>query len=139
MADNNYIVIDHDNDHNLGEIKITQNVIEILLGIAASQVEGVYAMQGNLSSNLHSLIGRSSRGKGVNVSYDPQTNELAADLYVYLKYGYPVPQVAMQLQKTLNQQVKLMTDMTMNAINIHVVGVLVPKSHGEPKVASENN
>lgn len=139
MADNNYIVIDHDNDHNLGEIKITQNVIEILLGIAASQVEGVYAMQGNLSSNLHSLIGRSSRGKGVNVSYDPQTNELAADLYVYLKYGYPVPQVAMQLQKTLNQQVKLMTDMTMNAINIHVVGVLSPKSHGEPKVASENN
>ena len=139
MADNNYIVIDHDNDHNLGEIKITQNVIEILLGIAASQVEGVYAMQGNLSSNLHSLIGRSSRGKGVNVSYDPQTNELAADLYVYLKYGYPVPQVAMQLQKTLNQQVKLMTDMTMNAINIHVVGVLAPKSHGVPKVASENN
>lgn len=139
MADNNYIVIDHDNDHNLGEIKITQNVIEILLGIAASQVEGVYAMQGNLSSNLHSLIGRSSRSKGVNVSYDPQTNELAADLYVYLKYGYPVPQVAMQLQKTLNQQVKLMTDMTMNAINIHVVGVLAPKSHGEPKVASENN
>lgn len=139
MADNNYIVIDHDNDHNLGEIKITQNVIEILLGIAASQVEGVYAMQGNLSSNLHSLIGRSSRGKGVNVSYDPQTNELAADLYVYLKYGYPVPQVAMQLQKTLNQQVKLMTDMTMNAINIHVVGVLASKSHGEPKVASENN
>ena len=42
MADNNYIVIDHDNDHNLGEIKITQNVIEILLGISSSKVEFVY-------------------------------------------------------------------------------------------------
>lgn len=125
MADSKYIVIDPENKNNLGDINISPAVLEVLLGIAASKVSGVSAMRGTLAD---SILGREKRSKGVTVSYDEKTGKLTADVYVYLKYGVSVPQVALEMQKDLTQQLQYMTEMEMAQVNVHVVGLVTPKT-----------
>lgn len=125
MADSKYIVIDPENKNNLGDINISPAVLEVLLGIAASKVSGVSKMRGTLAD---SILGREKRSKGVTVSYDEKTGKLTADVYVYLKYGVSVPQVALEMQKDLTQQLQYMTEMEMAQVNVHVVGLVTPKT-----------
>lgn len=125
MADSKYIVIDPENKSNLGDINISPAVLEVLLGIAASKVSGVSEMRGTLAD---SILGREKRSKGVTVSYDEKTGKLTADVYVYLKYGVSVPQVALEMQKDLTQQLQYMTEMEMAQVNVHVVGLVTPKT-----------
>ena len=122
MADSKYIVIDPENKNNLGDINISPAVLEVLLGIAASKVS---EMRGTLAD---SILGREKRSKGVTVSYDEKTGKLTADVYVYLKYGVSVPQVALEMQKDLTQQLQYMTEMEMAQVNVHVVGLVTPKT-----------
>lgn len=125
MADSKYIVIDPENKNNLGDINISPAVLEVLMGIAASKVSGVSGMRGTLAD---SILGREKRSKGVTVSYDEKTGKLTADVYVYLKYGVSVPQVALEMQKDLTQQLQYMTEMEMAQVNVHVVGLVTPKT-----------
>ncbi|MBA1435150.1 Asp23/Gls24 family envelope stress response protein, partial [Bombilactobacillus bombi] len=63
MTDNKYIIIDPENQNNLGNVNIAPDVLEVLLGIAASKVDGVYGMRGTLAD---SILGREKRSKGVS-------------------------------------------------------------------------
>ncbi|UQS83447.1 Asp23/Gls24 family envelope stress response protein [Bombilactobacillus thymidiniphilus] len=125
-TNNKYVAIDANQDNGaLGEISVSTNVLEVLLGTAASKVAGVYGMRGTLANNINSLLGRQNRGKGVVVSYGE--DRISADVYVYLEYGVSVPKVALALQKELNQQLEYMTDMKLADVNIHVVGLVAQK------------
>lgn len=100
-------------------------MIEIILGIAASQVDGVYKMRGTLSSSISQLLGREDRGKGVKLTVD--AGQIQADIYAYLNYGVSVPQVALKMQDTIKEQLLFMTDLDLTEVNIHVVGVIPEK------------
>ena len=63
----------------LGEIVIAPEVIEIIIGIAASKVEGVYGMRGTLANSVTELLGRSAHGKGVYLTIDE--TGIKVDLY----------------------------------------------------------
>lgn len=110
----------------LGEVVIAPEVIEVIIGIAASKIDGVYAMQGNIASNIAEKFGYTSHSKGVYL----KTNEeglVNADLYVFLEYGVSVPKVAMAIQDKVKQQVHNMTDLELNEVNIHIVSVIPEK------------
>ncbi|MFV0561104.1 MAG: Asp23/Gls24 family envelope stress response protein [Enterococcus sp.] len=127
MADEKNLVLGA--THDLGEIVIAPEVIEIIIGIAASKVEGVYGMRGTFASNITELLGRAAHGKGVYL-----TNEedgLKVDVYCYLNYGVSVPKVAMEMQERVIQQVLFMTDVTLAEVNVHVVAV-VPEKLEQP-------
>ena len=63
MADEKNLILNANQD--LGEIVIAPEVIEVIIGIAASKVEGVYGMRGTFASNVTDLLGRAGLGKGV--------------------------------------------------------------------------
>ena len=63
MADEKNLVLGESPE--LGEIIIAPEVIEVIIGIAASKVDGVYGMRGSLASNVTELLGKSAHGKGV--------------------------------------------------------------------------
>lgn len=114
-----------ESNHELGEIVIAPEVIEVIIGIAASKVEGVYRMQSTFTNNVTELLGRSVHGKGVSLTMN-EDDGIDVDLYVYFKYGVSVPKVAMDIQKRVKQQVLFMTDIELNEVNVHVVA-LVPE------------
>lgn len=123
MVDETNLVLD--TNHELGEIVIAPEVIEVIIGIAASKVEGVHRMQASFTHNVTELLGRSVHGKGVHLTMDEEDG-INVDLYVNLKYGVSVPKVAMEVQSRVKQQVLFMTDIELNEVNVHVVS-LVPE------------
>ncbi|BCA85296.1 alkaline-shock protein [Enterococcus saigonensis] len=123
MAEEKNLVLDANQD--LGEIVIAPEVIEIIIGIAASKVDGVYDMQGSFTSNVTQLLGRSNHGKGVSLTIDE--TGIKVDLYCYMKYGVSVPKTAMEIQERVKQQVLFMTDVELAEVNVHVVAVVPEK------------
>lgn len=123
MNDNNFVL---DVDHELGEIVIAPEVIEVIIGIAASKVDGVHRMQANFVTNITELLGGSVHGKGVQLEVTDEG--IKVDIYSYLKYGVSVPKVAMEIQSRVKQQVLFMTDLELAEVNVHVVAVVPEKA-----------
>ncbi|MBC6369366.1 Asp23/Gls24 family envelope stress response protein [Lactobacillus kullabergensis] len=128
MADSSKIVLDDKN--NGEEIEIDPSVLEVIMGIAAEKVDGVAEMHGDVKSGINRVLGREDRGRGVSVNIDNEHN-LIADVYVSIEAGKNVPEIAMDLQKTLKQQVLQMTDLTLSEINVHVTGLEFPDDDNE--------
>ncbi|MGX7202279.1 hypothetical protein BCR22_06835 [Enterococcus plantarum] len=114
---------------SLGEIVIAPEVIEVIIGIAASKVDGVYGMRGTFANNVTEFLGRAAHGKGVYLRAEEEG--LKVDIYCYLNYGISVPKVALEMQDRVKQQVLFMTDIDLVEVNIHVVAV-VPEKLPEP-------
>ena len=110
----------------LGEIEIAPEVIEVIAGIAANEVEGVYAMQGSFKTGVNELLGRTTHNKGVHLTVDE--NGLSVDVYCYIKYGASVPKVALDMQEKVKEQVLYMSNLEVSQVNVHVVGLVAQKS-----------
>ncbi|MGO2082167.1 Asp23/Gls24 family envelope stress response protein [Vagococcus sp.] len=126
MAESKNLLLDNQNQEINGEIVIAPEVVEVIVGIAASKVAGVYAMRGNLASNVAELFGSSVHDKGVTLRN--ADGEIKIDLYCYLEYGVSVPKVALDMQEAVKQQVLYMTDLGLSEVNVHVVGVIPEKT-----------
>lgn len=124
MAEDVNIILNTE-DQTLGTIQIAPRVLEIIAGIAASQIDGVSRMHGTIANSVSELLGRSDRRRGVKLSNS--NDDLVIDVDVYLEYGVSVPQVAAQIQEKIKQQVNLMTDLDVQEVNVHVQGVITEK------------
>jgi uncharacterized alkaline shock family protein YloU len=124
MAENTTLTID--TEAEFGDIVIVPEVLEIIIGIAASQVEGVYGMRGTLGSTVQELLGRKSHGKGVTL-HTSEDEEISVDVYTYLNYGVNVPKVAMEMQEKAKEQVLYMTGIELKDVNIHVMAMIPEK------------
>ena len=113
-----------------GEIRLAPRVLEFIAGIAASQVEGVSKLRGSFANNVSELLGRSDHRRGVKLTV--KDDQLTLDLAVTLDYGATVPKVAAQIQERVKQQVALMTNLSVAAVNVHVQGIMPEK---EPQAA----
>lgn len=121
MAEDSRIIL-NDDDQSLGTIQIAPRVLEIIAGIAASEVDGVSKMYGTLANSVSELLGRSDFRRGVKIANDQ--DELAIDVDVYIEYGVSVPKVAGLIQERIKQQVALMTSLKVTEVNVHVKGIV---------------
>lgn len=108
-------------DTSLGTVEIAPEVIEIITGIAASEINGLSSMRGNFASGVVERFGKKSHGKGVKV--DLTETGIMIDLYVVLDFGISIPQFAQELQTNIRQTIKSMTALEIAEINVHVVGI----------------
>lgn len=103
-------------------IRISDEVIASIASVAAAQVEGVSAMSGNLVNDIGDVfLGKKSGGKGVRVSSGQDEVEL--DLYINVKYGARIPEVAYRVQENVKKSVEGMTDLKVSRVNIHIQGI----------------
>ncbi|GAA6113159.1 MAG: Asp23/Gls24 family envelope stress response protein [Apilactobacillus sp.] len=106
----------------LGDIKISPNVLEIIASIASVQVNGVKRMRGSLATSVNELFGRKEFGKGIKLNF--KDDKLIVDVYVYLNYGVSVPKVALEIQEQVKQQLLFMTELDLGEVNVHVEGIV---------------
>lgn len=116
---------------NLGKVEIAPEVIEVITGIAASEVDGVSSMRGSFATDVVERFGKKTHSKGVKV--DLTENGILIDLYVVLNFGVSIPQVAEQLQTNIRQSLKNMTALEIAEINVHVVGIQMEQENQESK------
>lgn len=121
MAKDSNIVLNSD-DQSLGTIQISPQVLEIIAGIAASEVDGVAKMHSSLASGVSELFGRQLDRRGVKLSNND--DQLAIDVDVYVQYGVSVPTIAAEIQNKVKQQVSVMTGLTPTEVNVHIRGIV---------------
>ncbi|MFC7320838.1 Asp23/Gls24 family envelope stress response protein [Halobacillus campisalis] len=105
----------------LGNVEIAPEVIEVIAGIAVSEVAGVASMRGNFATGVVERLGKKSHGKGVKVELDQ--DGILIDAYVVMDYGISIPDTAQKIQDNTRQALKNMTALEIKEINVHVVGV----------------
>jgi uncharacterized alkaline shock family protein YloU len=120
MEDNQTLEM-HQNQSGLGKIEIAPEVIEVISGIAALEVEGVAQMRGNFAAGVVERFGKKHHGKGVKV--DLTDEGIIVDVYCTVNFGISIPTVAQKIQDNIRQALLNMTALEINEINIHVVGV----------------
>ena len=112
-------------DESLGEVKIADEVVAMIAGLAAMEVEGVASMAGNATRELISKLGMKSLSKGVKV--DVLEGIVTVSLKLNLKYGYNVMDICQKVQEKVKAAIENMTGLTVADVNIRIAGVDVPE------------
>lgn len=108
-------------ENNGGEVVIADEVVAVIAGLGAMEVEGVASMAGNATRELISKIGIKSLSKGVRV--DILEGVVTIALALNIKYGYNVMTISTKVQEKVKAAVENMTGLTVADVNIRVTGV----------------
>ena len=112
-------------DENLGEVKIADEVVAIIAGLAAMEVEAVASMAGNATRELISKLGMKSLSKGVKV--DVLDGIVTVSLALNLNYGYSIKEITSKVQEKVKTAIENMTGLEVADVNIRVAGVEIPE------------
>ena len=104
-----------------GEVKIADEVVAIIAGLAATEVSGVDSMAGNITNELVGKLGMKNLSKGVKV--DVAEEHVSVDLSLNMKYGYNIPKVSEMVQEKVKSAIENMTGLTVLDVNIKIAGV----------------
>ena len=110
-------------ENNRGEIIVADEVIAVITGLAAMEVEGVASMAGNATRELISKIGIKSLSKGVKV--DVLEDVVTVDATLNLRYGYNVKDVSVKVQEKVKVAIENMTGLKVADVNVRVAGIEV--------------
>lgn len=115
---NNYTV---ELEDNLGQIVVEDEVVAVIAGLAAMEVEGVASMAGNATRDIISKLGKKTLSKGVNV--DILEDVVTIAMALNLKYGYNIMDISGKVQEKVKVAVENMTGLKVADVNIRVAGV----------------
>lgn len=105
----------------LGSIRIADEVVKVIAGLASIEIKGVAGMSGGLAGGIAEMLGRKNLAKGIKVEVGEK--EAAVDLFVIMDYGIRIPDVAAQIQESVKNAVERMTGLVVVEVNVNVQGV----------------
>ena len=105
----------------IGEVQIADEVVAIIAGLAATEVEGVDSMAGNITNELVGKLSMKNLSKGVKV--DVTEEHVSVDLSLNIRYGYSIPSVSEQVQEKVSTAIENMTGLTVLDVNVKIAGV----------------
>ena len=108
-------------DSSMGEVKIADEVVGIIAALAATEVEGVASMAGNITNELISRLGMKNLSKGVKV--DVLEGVVTVSLALNMKYNYSIMDVSAKVQEKVKSAVENMTGLEVADVNVKVAGV----------------
>lgn len=108
-------------DESIGAVKIADDVVAMIAGIAATEVEGVNAMAGNITNELMSRVGMNKLTKGVRV--EVRQGQVTVDLAVTMEYGYNIPATCQKVQAKVKNAIENMTGLGVIDVNIRIAGI----------------
>ena len=112
-------------DQSIGTVQIADEVVAIIAGLAATEVEGVGSMNGNITNELVGKLGMKSLSKGVKV--DVLDNVVCVDLNLNLEYGYNIPEICQTVQEKVKTAIENMTGLQVSDVNISIASVELEK------------
>ena len=104
-----------------GEVKIADEVVAIIAGLATTEVEGVSSMAGNITNEIVSRLGMKSLSKGIQV--EVSDNEVMVDVAINIAYGYSIPDVSTKVQEKVKTTIESMTGLEVAKINVRIASV----------------
>lgn len=104
-----------------GSIRISDDVVKIISGLAATEVAGVAGMSGGIAGDIVEKLGRKNLSRGVKAQVGEK--EAVIDIFVIVEYGSPIQEVATKIQANVKNAVESMTGLNVLEVNVNVQGV----------------
>ena len=120
-----------DEKFKYGTVKIANEVVAIIAGLAATEIDGVAGMSGGITGDITEMLGMKNLSKGVKVEVGEK--EAAIDIFIIVEYGSRISDVANTVQKNVKDTVETMTGLNVIEVNVNVQGVNIPKEPKESK------
>lgn len=108
-------------DESFGQVQIADEVVAIIAGLAATEVEGVASMAGNITNELVSKLGMKNLSKGVKVFVEE--NCVRVELALNIDYGYSLPKTCKKVQEKVKASIENMTGLNVSDVNIRIASV----------------
>lgn len=118
------------NDVNIGIVKISDEVVSVIAGIAAEEIQGVIEFQQGVGNNITNLL-KSKKNVGKSVKVTLSENSTVIDLNLSVKYGLKIQEVIELVQENVKKTVEAMTGLKVDAININVQSIYQVKEEKE--------
>ena len=116
-------------------IRIADDVVAVIAGVAVSEVQGVYEMSGGFAGGISEVLsGKKNLAKGIKVEVNDKSTKI--DVNIIVEYGTRIPDVAFEIQNKVKKSVKEMTGLDVLEVNVHVQGV---KTSVQQEVKEEEN
>jgi uncharacterized alkaline shock family protein YloU len=121
-----------DSENTIGSIRIADEVVAIIAGLAATEVPGVAGMSGGLAGGIAEMLGRKNLTRGIKVEVGER--QAAIDLFIIVEYGVKIPEIAWRVQENVKKALESMTGLDVLEVNIHVQGVKIAGEDKEEEV-----
>lgn len=108
-------------ERELGEVKIASDVVAAIAALAATEVDGIHSMAGNITNELIGKLGMKNLSKGVKILME--NGVVRVQMMAVINYGYSIPDVSKQVQERVSQQIENMTGLTVSEVNVRIAGV----------------
>ena len=134
---NNEEILELENLEGSNEgIKIENDVIAVIAGVAVADVPGVYGMQGGFAGGISEVLkGKKNLAKGIKV--ESENDRVNIDVNIIVEYGARIPDVAFEIQNKVKTAVETMTGLKVDGVNVHVQGVNTAKLTEETEEVEE--
>jgi uncharacterized alkaline shock family protein YloU len=119
MAENRKII--QIKSDQLGEVKIADEVVAIVAGLAATEVEGVSSMAGNITNEIVSRLGMRNLSKGIEIGVE--NDEITVSVAINIAYGYNIPEVSAKVQDKIASAIENMTGLHVAEVNVKIASV----------------
>ena len=110
---------------NMGQVQIADEVVAIIAGLAATEVEGVASMAGNITNELVSKLGKKSLSKGIRVKVEDGI--VNVNVALNIAYGYSVPKTCKKVQEKVKAAIENMTGLEEEKVDIQIANVSISK------------
>ncbi len=114
-----------DNYGENGSVKISNDVVAIIAGVAATEIPGVTGMSGGITGGITEMLGMKNLSKGVKVEMGE--HDTAIDLFIIVDYGVNITEVGELVQQNVKASVESMTGLNVVEVNVSIQGVNIPK------------
>ncbi|MBO5656688.1 MAG: Asp23/Gls24 family envelope stress response protein [Agathobacter sp.] len=104
-----------------GDVLVSDEVVAIIAGLAATEVEGVSSMAGNLTNEIISKLGMKNLSKGISVEI--MNNAVKVEMAINIAYNYSIPEVCSKVQEKAKTAIQNMTGVPVAAVNVRVASV----------------
>ena len=105
----------------VGDVRVADEVVAIIAGLATTEVEGVSSMAGNITNEIVSKLGMKNLSKGILV--EVMENEAKVDVAINIAYGYSIPDVSAKVQDKVKSAIENMTGLTVAVVNVRIASV----------------
>ncbi|MEG0805559.1 MAG: Asp23/Gls24 family envelope stress response protein [Lachnospiraceae bacterium] len=112
-------------EDQLGQVQIADEVVAIIAGIAATEVDGVSSMAGNITNELVSKLGMKNLAKGVRV--EMMEGVVSVMVAINVAFGASVPEVSLKVQERIKSAIETMTGLDVAEVNIKIAGIDIDK------------
>jgi len=107
-----------------GDVHISEEVLEMIAGAAALEVEGVTGLAGGTVSEQ--ILGRRKLSKGITILWE--SDQITINISIQIRYGSIIPEVAQKVQEGIIASVEAMSGLKVAEVNVRVGGVTFPKA-----------